>query len=426
MCDTVCVVEKDGVLFAKNSDRPANEAQVLDWQPAREHAPGTEVRCTWLCIPQARRTHAVLLSRPYWCFGAEMAANEHGVMIGNEAVFTRHAVPRRGLTGMDLVRLAVERAASAEEAVQILLDLIARHGQGGGCDHESASFRYFSSFLVADRRRAFVLETAGREHAVEEVRGARAISNGLTIPGFAERHSDRIKTWAGRCRVRQPRVQALARQGRGLAGLVALLRDHGPHTTAEAPVTYEPIAGAMTGACMHAGGLFAAAQTVASWAARLSPGGDQHLLTATAAPCTSLFKPVSVTAPIVSLGSLGRGVPGDVADDASLFWRHERLHRLVLRHPRLLLPPLAAARDAVEALWRAAPPTPEEAFREGDALLESWLDEARQRLRDAGHPPSERPAYVERYWRRRDAWAGLTGDRPRSLRPRFGARSAGR
>ncbi|MFO0576547.1 MAG: hypothetical protein U1A78_21285 [Polyangia bacterium] len=423
MCDTVCVVEKDGVLFAKNSDRPANEAQVLDWQPAREHPPGAEVRCTWLSIPQARRTHAVLLSRPYWGFGAEMAANEHGVMIGNEAVFTRHAVPRRGLTGMDLVRLAVERAASAAEAVQLLVDLIARHGQGGGCDHESASFRYFSSFLVADRRRAFVLETAGREHAIEEVRGARAISNGLTIPGFAERHSDRIKTWAGRCRVRQPRVQARAGQGRGLAGLLALLRDHGPHATADSPVDYEPIAGAMGGACMHAGGLFAAAQTVASWAARLSEDGDRHLVTATAAPCTSLFKPVVVTAPI---RSLVHAVPGDIADDTSLFWRHERLHRLVLRNPRLLLPKLAAARDAVEALWLTAPPTPEEAFREGDALLEGWLDEARQRLREAGQPPSERPAYVERYWRTRDARAGLTGDRPRSLRPPFAARSAGR
>src|SRR5689334_21156449 len=105
MCDTVVVVGDHGVWFAKNSDRAANEAQVLDWQPARHHPPGSMVRCTYLTIPQAPRTHAVLLSRPYWMWGAEMAANEHGVLIGNEAVFTRHSVPRRGLTGMDLLRL---------------------------------------------------------------------------------------------------------------------------------------------------------------------------------------------------------------------------------------------------------------------------------------------------------------------------------
>lgn len=424
MCDTVCVVRPTSVLFAKNSDRPANEAQLLDWQPAREHAPGATVRCTWLTIPQARRTHAVLLSRPYWCFGAEMAANEHGVMLGNEAVFTRHAVPERGLTGLDLVRLAAERATSAEDAVRILVELIAAHGQGGGCDHERPGFRYFSSFLVVDRRRGFVLETAGPHHAIEEVHGARAISNGLTIDtgGFAERHSDRVSTWASRCRVRQPRVQGLAGadgnptddNAGALARLFRVQRDHGLHAEEEPDrIDYEPIAGAMGGACMHAGGLFGAAQTVASWAGRLSEGGDQHWVTATAAPCTSLFKPVSVLRPVEALL---REPPADVADPASLFWRHERLHRLVLRHPSRLLPELRSARDAVEARWLASPPLPEQAFAEADALLERWLAEARAAI---GASPSERPWYVERYWRHRDRWAGLVGTNPRSFRSRF-------
>jgi len=51
------------------------------------------------------RSHAVVLSKPAWMWGAEMGANDQGVCIGNEAVWTREPVGSgEALLGMDYVR----------------------------------------------------------------------------------------------------------------------------------------------------------------------------------------------------------------------------------------------------------------------------------------------------------------------------------
>lgn len=397
MCDTLVTVTDDGVLFAKNSDRDANEAQVLEWVPAADHAAGATVRCTWIEVPQVERTHAVLLSRPWWMWGAEIGANEHGVVIGNEAVFTDQPKGDTALLGMDLLRLALERADRAAAAVDVLVDLLERHGQGGSCSLEHPGFTYHNSFLVADGDGAIVLETAGRLWATEEVHhGARSISNGLTIAGFADGHADRLRGRVAACAARRTRTQAAAAAATSPGDLMGALRDHGRSTSPR----WSPVNGSMSAPCMHAGGLVASSQTTASWVADLR-GDPLHWVTATAAPCTSLFKPVRVDT-AVDLGPL----PTNCDDPETVWWRHERLHRATMRDHGALVDRYRDARDRTEVTWLADPPAAAEAFAEADRLEAEWADDVE---RAGAGLPDRRPRWVRREWRALDEAAGRRG-----------------
>lgn len=179
MCDTLCLIGGGRTLFAKNSNRPQDETQVVERHPRR--APGASLRTTHIEIEDAG-AHALIGSRLAWMWGFEHGVNEHGVAIGNERIFTvadpLAAAP--GLTGMDLVRLGLERATSADAALDVMTGLIERHGQGGsGAEH--ANDPYWSSFIIADRHGAWVLETSDREWVAQSVTGGAAISNRVTL-----------------------------------------------------------------------------------------------------------------------------------------------------------------------------------------------------------------------------------------------------
>lgn len=275
----------------------------------------------------------------------------------------------------------------------MIVELLESVGQGGGCGHEHRGFAYHNSYLVADAGGAFVLETAGRKWQVERIARAWSISNGLTLPGIAS-ESDWLKTRVSMCRERRLRTRAAVEGANHASDLARALRDHG---ASDAP-QYRWINGAMAAPCMHAGGLLAGSQTTASWVSELRPEGVQHWVTATAAPCTGLFKPVRVDQPL-DLGP----APTDRADARSLWWRHERLHRRVTCDPARLLPLFAAERDAVESTWWSSPPDPAAAFAQGDRLLTEWT----QRVMQADGA-DVRPAYVRRYWRVRGRRSRLT------------------
>jgi len=318
----------------------------------------------------------------------------------NEAVFTTEPRPVTGLTGMDLLHLAPERARDAEAAVDTIVALPERYGQGGRCGWEDPSFSDASSFLVADRTHAHVLETAGRRWAVEVVRaGGRTISNGLTIPGFAEAHADRLRGRVAACEVRRARSARVATGEQGIGALLAPLRDRGPGRRTP---RYRLHNGALSAPRAPPGGVLASTQTTASWVSELTEAGDRHLATARAAPCTSVFLPVRVDHPLL----LGPD-PTAVADDARWWWRHEAVHRRALRDPARWLPHLAADRAPVErAVLQGTMDGPEAVAAAVVALREGWHAAL------AGEPPADtRPPLVRRYWAIRDrAAAGHATD----------------
>lgn len=184
MCDTIVAIgdaTKDGsVIFGKNSDREPNEVHVIEYYPRKKHEEET-VRTTYLNIPQVEETYEVLLLKPFWIWGCEMGSNEFGVTIGNEAVWTKMPYRKIGLLGMDLMRLALERTKTASEALTLITKLLEEYGQGGPGGYTDKKLFYHNSFIIADKKEAWVLETADKFWIAEKVKGVRTISNTITI-----------------------------------------------------------------------------------------------------------------------------------------------------------------------------------------------------------------------------------------------------
>jgi dipeptidase len=152
------------------------ESQRLFQGRARSHAPDEKIRAQWIDLPQARQTFAVLGQQSARLWGFNHGVNEHGVAIGHVSHRSRLANTRAGLTATDLVRLGLERARTARQAVDVIAELVERYGQGAfpDCPPEAAQD---ASLLIADAQEAFALECAGRYWVLQEVQEVRAASN---------------------------------------------------------------------------------------------------------------------------------------------------------------------------------------------------------------------------------------------------------
>jgi dipeptidase len=366
MCDTfiaaASATKHHQTLFAKNSDRPPNEAQHLLSVPAMKYEAGEYVACTYIRIPQIKETLAILLSKPFWMWGAEMGVNEAGVAIGNEAVFSKIPANKEpALLGMDLLRLALERATTSKEAVDIIAALLEKYGQGGNCAHKGELY-YHNSFLIADPQQAWVLETIDRDWAAHQVDELYSISNVLTLqskwdiasPGIesyaakaqsgvdlSRDYSDFLYTTFSNARARCELTSTTLKGHLGaieIDTMAGILRNKGDHPDPSASLSRSNV-------CMHAGfGPVKISQTTASMIAVLDNNYPLVFATGTSAPCTGIFKPVWIDTPLPEMGP----APNDFNDRETLFWAHEHLHRAVLRNYDKRINTYATKRDQLE------------------------------------------------------------------------------
>jgi len=403
MCDTFAVGERrtsrGSWIFAKNSDREPDEVHLVVSLPRKEYRRDQDLRCTYITIPQARNTHAVLLCKPFWIWGAEMGLNERGVVIGNEALFTKKKPEKSpGLIGMDLVRLGLERAGTAREAADVIAGLLRRHGQGGVCGYRDRKFAYMNSFLIMDRTEIVVLETVGRDYALKSYQDCAAISNGITLGNDWKKsslpwgtnlqmYSDPFMTYFSGSRRRREQVMDRISEAGGafcVDSAFEILRGHRGD---------RPFTGLNHDVCMHAAEpLIRRSHTTGSLVAELdASSGFRIFVTAGSSPCLTPFKPVL---PLKMPAGVDQGGPR--YSDDSYWWRHEAFRiQAEMRLTEVQGPLLKEIRELEgqyctnipfspwEGADRALLSASEEAFFRSSALEASWLQAMKSMDRDA-------------------------------------------
>jgi dipeptidase len=419
MCDTFVALPDatttGTTLLAKSADTEVNECQVLKRLPARDWPDGTMIRVTHRLIPQARRTHDCLINKSFWLYGAEIGVNEHGVAIGNEAVFTNAYDTADGVNLIDLLRLMLERAATAREAVGVTAGLLREYGQGGNCELRGNS-HFDGSFIVADPKEAWILETAGRNWAARRVKDVAAISNVLCITDDWDESS--LAAVPGpkidfRARFVDPAPSASSGAGERLAVSSAFMRAHagkvGLRTMADllrqCPDNWDPAEGEIcTNICMHAGvSAKRLWQATGAMIADCGADGVMAWFTGTSGTDVSIFKPAFPGLDFPEMGP----EPHETYEPSAMWWRHERLHRRVMADWPRLAPEVRADFEALEdgffkeaaAIRRAPKPQQREfmldCWRRAEEATARWI--ARLESRPV---PFANPAY-------RETWRGF-------------------
>lgn len=279
MCDTLCKLGRDPTYFAKNSDREPNEAQYVEYYPSADFR--SKVKATYIEVDFNAPVNAVLISRPYWMWGAEMGVNEMGVAIGNEAIFSRSGNKIKGLLGMDLLRLGLEQGKSARQAMDVMIEYTESYGIGGSNSHRTGLY-YDNSFLITDINEAFVLETEGKEHEVKVIEREKTISN---FPSVRSYKLNKLYSTLGKGSIRQKKTSSSIENVSDVRDIIGIMRSHHDVFT-------HPRNGDNEDICMHGGFMSRRDQTANSFVIELRKEFIITWTTFSSNPCVSLYKPI--------------------------------------------------------------------------------------------------------------------------------------
>ena len=402
MCDIIIAMpdstHNGKVLFGKNSDRPAYECQVLNFSQGGERGRNEKLQCSYHTIPQSDNVLSTMGCRPYWSWGYETGMNEAGVIGGNVAVFTRSMYlpenrTKPGLTGMELLRLGLERGESAEKAVDIIISFLEKYGQWGsavqGLDHQEGS--YENSFIVTDRCEYWILETSGRKWVAQRERnGVKSISNQLSIQDKWTKSSDKIIEYAHDqewyhiennpfnfslvysdhehysrqvSHIRWKRSSQLLNENKGhidLICMMGILRDHYENTFLQGPQFNQFLPDFHT-LCMHESpSKFTWGNTATSVLVELDPEKDllPPFWLCYLPPCSGIYLPfflgVKIPQFVLSPGKKNLEVrkPAEALPDeyreSSLWWRFQRLLDAIKIDPKVRYKEIRIMLDALE------------------------------------------------------------------------------
>jgi dipeptidase len=155
-------------------------------------------------IPQVRQTSRYLsMDYSYYAgFPAPLTnggLNEHGVAVRDVALYSRAELvamtpkPQRGVNYSDLARLALERARTAREALDIAIDLVERHGDFsyGGNSHMFADSNEGWVFLTfAGGKGLWIARRLGPDDIWLNWRGYTGFGYVQTLPADWRRNPD--------------------------------------------------------------------------------------------------------------------------------------------------------------------------------------------------------------------------------------------
>jgi len=375
------------MILAKTSDVAYYECEPFMRWEGGVHKPGEVIDLQYQKIPQVERTYTVLGASQFWLWGAEQAINEYGVAVAAEAVFTkewretlnkakRGEKVERGILGINLLRVGLERGKTAREVLNVMGKFIEKYGQWGSglAGYGDIDGSFDLSYIIADGSEAWILEAAGYQWAAKRVKkGVANISNYLTIRGdwdlcsekmvqnalekgwwpaeriaefdFALAYSD-PETQLAPNLIRGKRVAQLIKEKEGdidAAWMFRISRDHLEGTFLEGPYFNAAIPDFLTVCMHHSPANFTWGITASTNVFVLPDKGADIVPVAYYAadvPCCSVFVPFYVDGTKMPAGVDKAGKSGNKVTDPtvtrvwgfkedSYWWQFDRLRMLI-------------------------------------------------------------------------------------------------